>query len=497
MATDGARGPDRGWAYAAVGFLFAAVMLATTEPTPLYAFWERDYGFGSVVTTLVFATYAVGVITALLFAGRDSDVDGRRPVLLACVALSAVSSVLFLFAGGLAALFAGRLVSGFSAGVAAAAATATLVDLAGRSPLWSRVVPGAVNMFGLGIGPVLGGALASAGWRPTRLPFIVALALLAVAAVASLGFAYRDRPERTGPVLIVSRPSLGLPGSGRGTFVAAALGGFATFALLGLFTALVPTFLGTVLGQHSPGVTGASVSLLFAVAVAAQLALHRLAVRRAIQLGLTLLLAGLAMLAASLAVASYPLFLAGTVVSGVAAGTAFSGGLATALSVAAAGERGRVSSLFYLIAYVGLTIPVIGAGIAVAELSVLSAFVIVGAVLAAFDLAALAYLTRRPADETGLPGHRSKKTVSPGPCSRMSNRSRPSPASVAISVARRPGATVVSTGSASLAAVSSGKYSRVTVRSSIPRANTDTSRCGASVCPSPAGSGPGLSVTIL
>jgi MFS family permease len=393
----GARGPDRGWAYAAIGFLFAAVMLATTEPTPLYAFWERDYGFGSVVTTLVFATYAVGVITALLFAGRDSDVDGRRPVLLACVALSAVSSVLFLVANGLAVLFVARLISGFSAGLAAAAATATLVDLAGSSPLWSRVVPGGVNMLGLGIGPVLGGVLAQVGWRPTRLPFAVALAVLAVATVAALGFAYRDRPQRAGPVLIVSRPALGLPSSGRGTFVAAALGGFATFALLGLFTALVPTFLGEVIGQHAPWVIGASVSLLFGVAVATQLALSRLAVRRAIQLGLVVLIAGLGLLAASLAVASYPLFLAGTVVSGIAIGAAFSGGLATALSVAAPGERGRVSSLFYLIAYVGLTIPVIGAGIAVVELSVLSAFVIVGAVLAAFDLAALAYLSRRPA----------------------------------------------------------------------------------------------------
>src|ERR1700760_4005085 len=103
MTTEGARGPDRGWAYAAVGLLFAAVMLATTEPTPLYAFWERDYGFGSVGTTLVFATYAVGGIPALLFPGRDSDVDGRRLVLEACVALSAVSSMLFLLANGLPA----------------------------------------------------------------------------------------------------------------------------------------------------------------------------------------------------------------------------------------------------------------------------------------------------------------------------------------------------------------------------------------------------------
>jgi MFS family permease len=89
------------------------------------------------------------------------------------------------------------------------------------------------------------------------------------------------------------------------------------------------------------------------------------------------------------------LFLVGTVICGVAMGAAFSGGLATALSVAGEGERGRVSSLFYLITYVGLTIPVIGAGHGVAETRILATFIVVSAVLAAFDLAALSYLRRR------------------------------------------------------------------------------------------------------
>src|SRR6202012_797507 len=189
--------PARGWAYAAIGFLFVAVMMATTEPTPLYTFWERSYGFGAIVTTLVFATYAVGVIAALLFAGRDSDVDGRRPVLLACAGLSALSSVLFLLANGLALLFVARLVSGLSAGLATAAATATLVDLAGASPLWSRVAPGAVNLLGLGIGPVLGGVLDQFVGGPTRTPFWVRLGVLAVSVILALGFAYRDRPQRS------------------------------------------------------------------------------------------------------------------------------------------------------------------------------------------------------------------------------------------------------------------------------------------------------------
>jgi MFS family permease len=384
--------PERAWPYAAVSVMFVSVMLATTLPTPLYAFWERSYGFGSIVTTLVFATYAVGVIGALLFAGRDSDVDGRRPVLAACAALSALSSVLFLVADGLALLFVARLVSGLSAGLATAAATATLVDLAGKAPLWSRVAPGAVNLLGLGIGPVLGGVLAQFVAEPTRTPFYLHLGVLAVSVTVALGFAYRDPAQRSGPVMIVSRPQLGLPGSGRGTFIAAALGGFTTFALLGLFTALVPTFLGQVIGQHQPWVTGASVSLLFGVAVVTQLAIRGVPARRAIELGLAVLIAGLGMLAASLAVASYPLFLAGTVVSGIAVGAAFSGGLATALSEAGAGERGQVSSLFFLIAYVGLTIPVIGAGFGVAHTTILTTFIIVGAVLAVFDVAALSYL---------------------------------------------------------------------------------------------------------
>ncbi len=45
-------------------------------------------------------------------------------------------------------------------------------------------------------------------------------------------------------------------------------------------------------------------------------------------------------------------------------------------------------------------VPVIGAGFGVRYSSILTAFVIVGSVLAAFDLAALAYLGRRPPESS-------------------------------------------------------------------------------------------------
>jgi MFS family permease len=68
--------------FVAAAKTFAAVMLGTTLPTPLYPLYAREYRFGAATVTLIFAAYAVGVIAALLLVGRISDEVGRRPVLL-------------------------------------------------------------------------------------------------------------------------------------------------------------------------------------------------------------------------------------------------------------------------------------------------------------------------------------------------------------------------------------------------------------------------------
>jgi MFS family permease len=57
-----------------------------------------------------------------------------------------------------------------------------------------------------------------------------------------------------------------------------------------------------------------------------------------------------------------PLFLAATVVSGVAAGSVFMGSLAVANRLAPAQIRGQVISTYFVFAYVGLTVPVIAVG---------------------------------------------------------------------------------------------------------------------------------------
>ena len=79
-------------------------MLGTTLPTPMYALYGERMHFALFTTTVIFATYAVGVLGALLLFGRWSDVLGRRPLLLAGAAFALVSAVIFLVADDIALL---------------------------------------------------------------------------------------------------------------------------------------------------------------------------------------------------------------------------------------------------------------------------------------------------------------------------------------------------------------------------------------------------------
>jgi hypothetical protein len=52
-------------------------MLGTTLPTPLYVIYQAQWHSPTSLITLIFASYAVAVLTALLLAERSSDQVGR------------------------------------------------------------------------------------------------------------------------------------------------------------------------------------------------------------------------------------------------------------------------------------------------------------------------------------------------------------------------------------------------------------------------------------
>lgn len=336
-------------------------MLGTTLPTPLYVIYQGRWHFSATVVTVTFAVYAAAVIVTLLLAGRSSDQAGRRPVLAAALAASALSTIIFILAPDVAALIAARIVSGLSAGLMTGTATAALTELvpAGAHRRASLAATTA-NMAGLGLGPLIAGLLAQYAPHPTTLVFEVYLAILAVAGLVLL-LVPETVAQRTRPA--VRFAGLGIPERGRGEFIAASVAGFAAFALLGLFSSLVPGFLAGQLHQGSHAVQGAVVFLLLAVGSLTQVAVSRLPSRRVVLAGLILFVAALALIVAALARAEMALFLAGTVIGGGATGAIFRGSLAAANQLAPAGRRGQAISAFFVACYTGLIVPVVGVGV--------------------------------------------------------------------------------------------------------------------------------------
>ena len=373
-----------------LAYLFAAVMLGTTLPTPLYVLYQAQWHFSAGVLTLVFAAYAAGVVAALLLAGRSSDQVGRRRVLAAALGFSALSTLVFVSAPSLGWLFVGRVLSGLSAGLVTGTATAALTEIGTNSRRSSRVAT-AANTGGLALGPLIAGLFAEYGPNPTVLVFEVYLGILSLAGMALL-FVPETVVER-GP-LNLRFSGLGIPNTGRQEFLAAGLAGFASFSLLGLFSALAPSFLGQVLHEENHAVVGVIVFALFGTATVTQLLLAGFNTRPVILFGLATFLVALALIVAGLSAASLALFVVGTVVAGVGAGSVFLGSLSTANRLAPPGERGRVISTYFVFCYVGLTIPVIGVGVASVHVGDFRAVLVCAIVLAVLSVVSMAGIRR-------------------------------------------------------------------------------------------------------
>jgi MFS family permease len=377
----------RRFGFAAAAFALSIGMLGTTLPTSLYGLYRQRFGFSELMITVIYATYAVGVIASLLLFGRLSDQIGRRRVLLPGLVLSALSAVCFLTATGLALLLVGRVISGLSAGIFTGTATATLIDLApagrrGRATLVATVA----NMGALGCGPLLGGLLSQWAGSPLRLTFWVDLALLVPAAIGIWAM-----PE---PITRTSHPqlrprALRIPKEMRSTFIEAAVAGFAGFAVLGLLTAVNPDFLGQQLGVTSRAIVGLVVFSVFAASTVGQLALEFLPERAAIPTGVGALIVGMGSLALGLAVSSLALLVLGGVIAGFGQGLSFRGGLTEVNEHSPAVQRGEVTSSFFVVMYIALSLPVIGEGILAQAIGLRAAGLSFAALVAALSAGVL------------------------------------------------------------------------------------------------------------
>ena len=343
----------------AVALAFLVVMAFATLPSPLYGLYRQRDGLSAFTITIVYAIWAAGTIAALIAVPFIAARIGRRGVMFAAVATMMLAAAELAAWQTLPGLLVGRVLTGFAVGMAAGTAITYLIELRLRAdpnapPAVARTIGTSVNVGALGIGPLVAGCLAAWASDPLRLSYLIWFALGAVALVCLAA-----APDTEAPVAARSPFSVRLPAPAGAATLAA-------FAANGLFAGLSGLILATTFHNTSHALAGATLFIVFTAGVLAQLVTGSLPASRVFALGTGSMLLGLVLLviAVRLSTPSLALFLVSGGLIGAGAGAVFKGTTGLVLDGTAPENRVAMTAELLIALFVGLSVPVIGAGIA-------------------------------------------------------------------------------------------------------------------------------------
>jgi MFS family permease len=360
---------EKSSSFAATSAVFIAVC-AVNVPSPLYPTYQHIYHLSATVLTAIFATFAVGVLAALVLVGPLSDHIGRKPVLIAGEAVLILSEALFVSSHGAAWLFAARAAQGFALGTISSAASAALAELnranLNRAALMNTMaftVAGTISCVGTGL-------LAQyLPWR-TTLCFIVLLAanLLSLGAVALMSEPLATRPNRP--------YRMRLPGIPRNILgpVLVACGAMAVgWTLGGVYGSLSPSIVDLLLRGDGLVISGAVLSVFNLVGGLCQYFARRHPPHRVMLAAVAATMIGAVAVNLSLDSKSLALFFVATVFAGIGAALVFVGSLALVNRLAPAQSRAETVTAYSMSGYLALAVSTVALGILVTHVGLRSA----------------------------------------------------------------------------------------------------------------------------
>lgn len=344
-------------------YSFAGAMLlgaSSSAVTPLYRLYQQSMHLTPFWITVVFASYVVSLLAALLTVGGLSDYVGRRPVIFVSLLLNAAAMLIFAEAGGLWQLVAARMVQGLSVGIGTTAFGAAILDTSRtRGPLLNSVTA----FLGLTAGTLGTAALMMVVPDPLHAVYYVLLSLSLLLLVL-----LRFMPESCTPkdgALASLRPHIAVPPQSRPILVRLTPANVAAWSLGGFYLSLMPTVVATAMHVASPWVGGIVVSALMLTGAVAVAASRHWPARRLILMGTGTLPIGVAVSMLGIQQQQVAALLAGTIIAGAGFGATFSGTLRALLPTAHAHERAGLLSAFYLQSYLAFAVPAVAAGLSV------------------------------------------------------------------------------------------------------------------------------------
>lgn len=377
-----------------IALVVIVALASSATPSPLYVDYQQAWGTSGTVITIVYAVYCLAVLIPLLFLGRLSDAIGRRPVILAGLALLAVSMAVLAAAPDVAWLIVARIAQGVSVGLITGPAAAALIELhPTRDSRIGALTSSSTTNFGIAGGVLVSGAVATVSSSPLIHPYLIIVA----AALALLVAVWAFVPETAGgastfrDALRLRPPTV--PASMRSAFTLAAICVIVSWSVGGVFLGLGGAIARDLVGRSDYLITGLVVAALQAAAGIAQLVWNLRAGpdqwRRGMTVGVALLLPGLAVASLSLEWRSVPGFTLGAVLTGLGMGLLFLIGTTLVAQNAPAKVRGQVFAALYLVAYTSLGVPAVLAALAAERIGLIPAYHVVAAIVGVVSVVAL------------------------------------------------------------------------------------------------------------
>lgn len=338
-----------------LSFALCMITTAVNLQAPLYDALATREGLGVGATTVAFACYVAGILPVLLALSGLADRMGRRPLIGGALCLCLLATSLTILVPGLVALGVARFLMGVATALTSSVAPTYMLELyMGKDQRIPATWVTASTSLGFGLGAAVTSLfiLQEPSLTPPSLWLYLGAGSLALLLVLSL---QDDAPRQQGSAM------LRLPAYPAGTFPFG-LSILLAWATVGLVIAVLPS----TLAKH--GLAAWSGFATFGVCscgVLFQPLARKLSPYSSTQFGLIILPLAYVLIAWGSLGGILAAVLLGTVVASSACyGFIYLGGLSGVLEVAGSNKM-QASAGFFLMAYIGFSLPVIMTGVLV------------------------------------------------------------------------------------------------------------------------------------
>ncbi|KKI90029.1 MFS transporter [Bacillus sp. SA1-12] len=330
----------------------------------LFPLYSDYYQLNSLQITILFAIYAVFLLPTLLIVGARGSDWGLKRVVRFSIWISIISTLIFLGSFDVWMLYVARSLEGTAYGAFTGTASVFLLKQTSQDKMRTAIkLSGVIINIGFGLGPAISGVIVQyVHFQPLRLTywFLLVMLLSSLVFLEMLPKQEDSRAQKPAKTKI----SLGVPEEIRSHFWSfIGLPIFTVFTLGGIVFSLIPSFTKNVIHTTNLSISGLLILLLLGGGALMQFfPWPRISISR-MRLGILFLVIGSGLVVVSGQTEKLFLLWAGIFIQAIGAGWTFQVTLKLASELPKPEERPQVISAFYLCAYSGFIVPIVGIGV--------------------------------------------------------------------------------------------------------------------------------------